>query len=128
MINKLFKRLILVVLSITIAGCTTHTIRGGGPKTTSAITGTETIHGSLYSFSGPDIPENKCALGYDLVQVRYHTNAFYLIVSVISLGIYVPENIEWWCGKRPTDEGEESWKPGSDSSSDSSEEGGETNG
>ncbi len=122
MIKLPIKRLMLVAVFIGLAGCTTHTIRGGGPKTASVIAGKETVHGSLYGFFGPDIPQQKCTKDYDLVQARYHTNALYLLVSVVSLGIYVPETIEWWCDKRPTDDGEEAWAPGSNNSS---EDGGE---
>jgi hypothetical protein len=29
--------------------------------------------------------------------VRVHTNALYSLVSIVSLGLYVPQTAEWWC-------------------------------
>ena len=31
------------------------------------------------------------------VELRYQTNAAFLLVSVLTLGIYVPQTVEWWC-------------------------------
>lgn len=99
------KSLLLVFLCSMIliaAGCMRFDVENhptGMDKTALSPTGgIETIHGSLYGFywkkrTQEDIIKAKGAT--QLYRVRYHTNIFYCLASVLSLGLYVPETIEW---------------------------------
>ena len=56
-----------------------------------------------------------------LSQIRVHTNAAYLIGSLLTLGLYVPQNVTWWCHtteKACTDDDPreecQQWNPGGD--------------
>jgi hypothetical protein len=31
-------------------------------------------------------------------RVRFHTNAGFIFASIFSLGFYVPQHVDWWCG------------------------------
>jgi hypothetical protein len=95
-----------------LSACATVTIDSDVPKTTDSTTGTDTVHGSFYNFvwSAPEV--TKCEKGQGLSRVRTHTNAAYSLVSILSLGLYVPQTITWWCdGTRKDDEGEKAWVP-----------------
>ncbi|WP_428354715.1 hypothetical protein [Methyloprofundus sp.] len=87
------------------------TIEGDGDKTPCSKTGTHTVHGSFYGFvwAQPDV--DKCENGRGLYRARYHTNLGYVLAPVFSLGLYVPQTVEWWCDGRTNDEGEEEYQP-----------------
>jgi len=72
------------------------------------------VHGSFYNFKWSEPPATKCKDGRNLYRVRSHTNALYSIASILSLGLYVPQTMEWWCDGTPPQNGEEEvYKPGS---------------
>jgi hypothetical protein len=35
---------------------------------------------------------------HHVARVRFHTNAGFIFASIFSLGFYVPQHVEWWCG------------------------------
>ena len=91
----------------------TMTIEGDGQKTPQSKTGTHTLHGSFYSFVWSEPPVEKCDNGHGLYRARYHTNMVYVLASALSLGLYVPQTVEWWCDGTPAqDEDEEIYHPG----------------
>ena len=95
-----------------LSACATVTIEGDVPKTTKSLTGTDTVHGSFYDFvwSAPTV--TKCENRQGLSRVRTHTNAAYAFISILSLGLYVPQTITWWCDGTPEDDnGEKPWVP-----------------
>lgn len=110
--NKI--RAVLVCCSIySLLGCATMTIEGDGQKTPQSKTGTHTMHGSFYSFVWSAPPVDKCDNGRGLYRARYHTNMAYVLASAFSLGLYVPQTVEWWCDGTPAqDEDEEIYQPG----------------
>lgn len=102
------------ILTLTIAAtsaCTTFEVEGDGSITPQAKTGSETVHGSLYGFHWQPVTIEKCGAD-SLFRVEYHTNAILLLASVASLGLYVPQTVEWWCNSPSIDdEDEEVWDP-----------------
>jgi hypothetical protein len=92
---------------ISLWGCATMTIEGDCQKTPKSKTGTHTAHGSFYGFVWSEPPPEKCDNRRCLYRVRYHTNAVYVLASVISLGFYVPQTVEWWCDGTPVDDDDE---------------------
>jgi len=111
MVNT-FRAMLICCMIVSISGCATMTIEGDGQKTPESKTGTNTVHGSFYSFVWSAPPVVMCEKGRGLYRVRSHTNAMYVLVSVISMGFYVPLTVEWWCDGTPgNDDGEEIYIP-----------------
>jgi hypothetical protein len=106
MVNTI-RAMLICCMIVSISGCATMTIEGDGQKTPESKTGTHTVHGSFYSFVWSEPPTEKCENGRGLYRVRYHTNAVYVLVSVISMGFYVPQTVEWWCDGTPDQEDDE---------------------
>ena len=97
----------LVFFSVQLSACMTFTVEGDLPKTPGSTTGNETVHGSLYGIEWSDHVVEKCGNREGITRVRFHTNAAYLVASVASLGLYVPQNVTWWCDGTPSEEPED---------------------
>jgi len=110
------KRAVTVILiTLSFTACSTFELEGRGAFTPESHSGSETVHGSLYGFKWREFSPEKC-LGENLFRVESHTNAGLLLVSVLSLGLYVPQTVEWWCAAPQIDEDvEEQWDPNTDS-------------
>ncbi len=106
----------LFVLAFSIilmtVGCMSFNVENhpkGMDKTASSPKGgIETIHGSFYGFywkkrTQEDIIKAKGNI--QLYRVTFHNNILYSLVSVFSLGLYVPETIEWKLVTAPGDDG-----------------------
>ena len=90
-----------IVASLLLSGCMTFTIEGDLAKTPDSTTGDETVHRSLYGIEWSKQTVEKCENQQGLTRVRFHTNAMYLLASVVTLGLYVPQHVTWWCGASP---------------------------
>lgn len=103
--------LALIFMAPLISACSTFEVEGNGSLTPEAITGSETVHSSLYGIQWREFDIEKCG-DNTLFRVEYHTNAGLLLASLVTLGLYVPQTVEWWCNS-PTDdaEDEEVWNP-----------------
>ncbi len=104
---------ILVVLVLVLIGstaCATFEVEGPGSIKPNSETGSQTVHGSLYGFRWQPYSIEKCDEG-NLFRVEHHTNAVMLLASVATLGLYVPQTVEWWCDTPDPDEVEEEWVP-----------------
>ena len=95
--EQLLRTLLICCFLGGVSACSTMTIEGDGQKTVTSKTGTHTQHGSYYSFVWSAPESDKCDNGRGLYRARYHTNVVYALVSVLSLGLYVPQTVEWWC-------------------------------
>lgn len=93
--------LVISCAIMSLSGCATMTIEGDGQKTPESKTGTHTSHGSYYGFVWSEPPVTKCENGRGMYRVRNHTNAVYSLVSIVTLGLYVPQTAEWWCDGTP---------------------------
>ena len=110
--QKIIRVIFFCFMIIGISACATISIEGDVPKTTESITGTDTVHGSFYNFVWSASSVTKCENGQGLSRVRTHTNAVYSFASILSLGLYVPQTITWWCDGTPKDdEDEKPWVP-----------------
>ena len=108
-----FGAAILCCILLGVSSCATMTIEGDGVKSPQSKFGKHTVHGSYYSFVWSEPPVEKCDNDRGLYRARYHTNALYALVSLVSLGLYVPQTVEWWCDGRPKpDVEEELYHPG----------------
>ncbi len=111
MLNTI-RTMLIYCMIVSLSSCVTMTIEGDGQKTSKSKTGTHTKHGSFYSFVWSEPPVTKCDNGQGLYRARYHTNAIYVLASAISLGLYVPQTVEWWCDSTPHEEDDgEIYKP-----------------
>lgn len=87
---------LFVIFASMVSGCATFELEGNGSITPDAITNSETVHGSLYGFRWRPFSVEKCEAD-SLFRVEFHTNAVFLLASTLSLGLYVPQTVEWWC-------------------------------
>ena len=85
---------LFVVAVFALTGCT-FTMVGNAPKTEQAIAQNKTVNSS---FAQSEQFINTCEEGENLAAIRFHTNPVYLLASLLSLGLYVPQNVTWWCG------------------------------
>lgn len=106
------KKLIgLVFVLVSVTACATFEVEGPGSIKPNSVTGSQTVHGSLYGFRWQSYSIEKCEEG-NLFRVEHHTNALMLLASVATLGLYVPQTVEWWCDTPVSNEVEEEWIPG----------------
>lgn len=108
---RIFCRLFVLCILTVGAGCATYEVEGRGSISPAAITGAQTVHGSLYGYRWRPFNIEKCGTN-SLFRVEVHTNALLLLTSVATLGLYVPQTVEWWCNSEgAADENEEVWVP-----------------
>jgi len=101
--NKVIRISAVLLISISCTGClmTSFLVEGGlkeGRDEASASSEQETIHGSLYGFEWSERTRKK-SQDSGLYKVEVSTNGLYLIASLISLGFYVPQDVQWWLVK-----------------------------
>lgn len=94
--TKIRSLCISLLLAAYIGACSTFELEGNGAITPQATTNSETVHGSLYGFRWRSFTVEKCDTD-SLFRVEFHTNAGFLVLSTLSLGLYVPQTVEWWC-------------------------------
>ena len=100
--------MLLAGLACGLTACTTFDIEGDGAKTPDSPHGQATRHGSFWGFEWSDWRESVGPDDHALYRVRYHTNALYTVATVCTLGLYVPQDVEWWCqplGETPDETG-----------------------
>ena len=90
---------------LLLPSCMTFKVIGDGSKTADSCHGSETVHSSLYDFDWVDRDAKKCGEGHAIQRVQFTTNGLLLLASVLSLGLYVPQTVEWWCDAGTTDSG-----------------------
>ena len=93
-------RVFVVALALaSMSGCAAFSVEGDPAcdLTAESHRGSETVHGSIWGWTWGSRDVEKCQNDLGIARVEYHTNAGFLLVSVASLGLYVPQNVEWWC-------------------------------
>lgn len=96
---KLFWQTGCLAFALILAGCVNFPIEGSG--TPQKTNGYETIHGSYYGFKWQEYDIKKAKDGLGLYRVIYHTNYLYSAAAVLTLGLYVPQDVEWWVQALP---------------------------
>ncbi len=93
---------IFLILLGSVQGCTTFLIEGSGDrdKTPDAQKVEETVHGSFWGIQWGRRSASKCEKQNELFRIKVHQNALFVLASVATLGLYVPQSIEWWCVAR----------------------------
>ncbi|MFK7885407.1 MAG: hypothetical protein AB8G16_00970 [Gammaproteobacteria bacterium] len=108
---KIIQVVSLAMALTVLPACSTFEVEGNGFVTPEAMVGSETVHGSLYGIDWTQRSTEKCGAD-SLFRVEYHTNAAFLLASVASLGLYVPQTVQWWCySPTESEEDEEVWDP-----------------
>jgi hypothetical protein len=106
---RLTHALVAAVLLASMAGCATFLIEGAGDrdKTVDAPKVEETVHGSFWGIEWGNPAVSKCEKNHELYRVKVHQNALFVFASVLTLGLYVPQSVEWWCVPRAAPAGDE---------------------
>lgn len=108
-----------------LSSCVTMDLEGSGMK---GSYGTETLHGSLWGIEWTERDVTKCHDGHELYRVRLHDNGLHVLASALTLGLYVPQTVEWWCSgasviapppepenpEEPQEPGDDIWDPNAD--------------
>ena len=83
---------------IILSGCMSIPVEGDCPKTPDSKYGRETIHGSFYGFNWDDSDRQVrvATNGLGLARVEYRSNFCYALLGVVSLGVYVPVDVDYW--------------------------------
>jgi len=101
----LASRLSVSLICITLLGCMTLRVSGPGASGSGdelSDSTVETFHGSYWPFSWSDSNLVKSAEGCaGLHTVDFHTNAGYALVSLLTIGLYVPQTVELECWETP---------------------------
>ena len=84
---KLFWQTGCLAFALILAGCVNFPIEGSG--TPQKTNGYETIHGSYYGFKWQE---------YDIKKAKDY---LYSAAAVLTLGLYVPQDVEWWVQALP---------------------------
>ena len=89
-------RLLAICIPFMMYGCMNFPIEGDCNK--SLKTETETVHCSMYGFNWDDNIRKvrKANNGLGLAKVEYNMNGLDLLVGALTLGLYVPVEIEYW--------------------------------
>lgn len=97
-IMKWISTLIVACTVSMLSGCMNFAVEGDCPKTPDSKYSQETVHGSFYGFNWDDETRNvrKADNGLGLAKVEYRTNFFYALVSVVTLGLYAPVDLDSW--------------------------------
>lgn len=82
---------------LLLTGCaSTFTLQGNAPKDETTTAQEMTVNAS---FAREEQYINLCDdQDADVAAIRFHTNPAYLLASILSLGLYVPQHVTWWCG------------------------------
>lgn len=95
--KRKLRLLTLLSCLLVLTGCMQFAIEGDCPKTPDSYFGKETIHGSFYGFDWDSKRQvRKSGNGLGIFKVEYHTNVLYSLVSLLSLGLYVPVDVDYW--------------------------------
>lgn len=103
---------LVITLSMLNTGCSTyHIYQIGGPegRELGNQPGTEwkgkTLHSLAWGGIRQDLPVANCRLGsgqrLGIEEVKVETNLGYALISVATLGFWVPIEVSWRCAKPP---------------------------
>ena len=100
---------VVLALGLSLASaCSSFIIEGDGQKAPAMHQ--ETIHGSLYGFTWNQHDISKSGDYRGLYRVRVSTNGWYLLASAVTLGLYLPQDVQWWL-QQPNPSGAHEWHP-----------------
>ena len=94
---QILAKALAIAALVCTSGCMTLEVEGAGAQTPRSHLGSETLHGSFYQFKWTNWNTEVCPEGRGLRKVELHTNILYMLASTFSLGLYVPQSVDWWC-------------------------------
>lgn len=99
MSKRLVRAFVIASVAVSVSSCMSFVVEGAGDrdKTVGAQKAEETIHGSFWGSLWVKPTVAKCDKNHELYRIKYHQNALYVLASVATLGLYVPQAVEWWC-------------------------------
>lgn len=97
---------LFLMTGLLLCGCMTIEVASNVSPTEDSTNGYEIVHGSIYGYRWRDYHVQKCDESA-LATVELNFNWIELLVSSVSLGLYVPQTVEWWCEDSSTNDDEE---------------------
>ena len=105
------KTIVALISALSLlSGCMTIELSGNAPLSEDSKSESETIHGSIYQHRWSQYHVQKCHRG-TIAKVEFQTNALMLLASFASLGLYVPQTVEWWCADTEEDRDDDELSP-----------------
>lgn len=102
MIRNIILGIAFATLAVSGSSCTSFELEGSvGKNPKGQVSDSAIIHGSFWWFDYWTPPAvTICDPGYEIARIETHQNALYFLTSLVSLGLYVPQEVEWWCVKK----------------------------
>lgn len=109
-VSALMRAVLIPACLLSLNACYTyHVYQTGGPagREQANQPGTEWRHGTLNAFAWgavrQDLPIDNCQPGngqrFGIEEIKIETNFGYVLASAVTLGIWVPLDVSWRCGK-----------------------------
>ena len=89
----------MVLILLLLQGCYHYRVVAPRPDPATDYE-RRTVHALFWGLVQQDVPAADC-VSDAMDEVRVTTNFGYLVASVITLGIWVPLDVEWRCAKAP---------------------------
>ena len=90
-------RIVCLVMASLLSTWMTFEVGSNATETTESVHGYEIVHGSIYGIQwGDEYHVQKCDDG-PLSRVEFNFNWIELFAASLTLGLYVPQTVEWWC-------------------------------
>jgi hypothetical protein len=101
----LMRKLPVLLLAATFALSGCYHYRVVTPDAPATEYNRTTLHAMFWGLLQHDANVGDC-VSDAMVEVRVRNNAGYILLSAVTLGIWVPLDVEWRCAKIPAVEGE----------------------
>lgn len=98
-----FLPVLILIATFSLTGC--YHYRIVTPDAPATEYNRTTLHAMFWGLIQQDADVDDC-VSDAMVEVRVRNNAGYMLLSVVTLGIWVPLDVEWRCAKLPAVEGE----------------------
>lgn len=95
-----------LLLALPLSACMTFEVGADADITQNSRSGSEIVHGSIYGFRWRPYHVQKCDESA-LALVEFNYNWIELLASVATVGLYVPQTVEWWCEDGNMDDDED---------------------
>lgn len=102
-----FTRILIASLfAAALTGCMTFEVGANASMTQNSLNDHEIVHGSLYGFRWRQYHVQKCD-DSALAMVEFNYNWIELLATIVTVGLYLPQTVEWWCEDKTTADDED---------------------
>ena len=103
--NRLYLVILILFFFSLQTGCYHYHVTAPKPDPATEYE-SRTVHSFLWGLIQSDNVEDSDCLSYALDEVHITNNFGYSVVTVVTLGIWAPLDVQWRCAKEPSPDGE----------------------